>query len=679
VPKFLEVTDRIAAKTAINADFFVNVKDYGAVGDGVADDREAIQDAIDAAAQSGGGKVFLPAGTYFISFTLTLADNIELLGCGSQSVIKPAFPPTDVNRIIDNDWVNGNENIVLRDFRVDRTGANVIHGILLNGVTNLLIDGIEVSGLPGSGLLSGAIAISSIGPAGSLGFTRLESRNIRVVNCVFDSVDNFGVQVGFVDQCVIANNVAYNSAREVYGVEPEDDGDTPDTARNVSIVGNTIYGRDTIISPGSPTGMIVVTHNSGGLVDGVTVAGNTIRQPGGGNNVNPGITVHGGKNVVVSGNAISNINGSGVQIGNFANQTSGVVVNGNSVTDCCKGKSNAGAAGNLSSGQLAAIDLRNATHCAVSGNYVFGADHTHSIAETFTSSANNLITGNYFRDTSTVGPVNANTTAFANRTASALAGTLGVANGGTGAATLTGVIKGNGTSAITAAVAGTDFVAPGGALGTPSSGNLANCTFPNTIGKPETVGALYVTPGYVSGQYYYTTPVASTSTSGALGNNTLRVGHWVVTSSLSITRLFCELVTAGDANSIFRIGIWNHDPSTGRPSSLVLEAPTISTGSGDAGSVATGGAGGVYEVTVSQTLAPGVYWVGGVVQGAASVQPTLRIADGIPTVVPLGSSLPGTNIQNRGALLTSVSGALGSMASSIYSGVSPARIGFKVA
>lgn len=41
--------------------------------------------------------------------------------------------------------------------------------------------------------------------------------------------------------------------------------------------------------------------------------------------------------------------------------------------------------------------------------------------------------------------------------------------------TVTGVVKGNGT-ALSAAVAGTDYVAPGGALGTPSSGTLTNCT-----------------------------------------------------------------------------------------------------------------------------------------------------------------------------------------------------------
>jgi hypothetical protein len=35
---------------------------------------------------------------------------------------------------------------------------------------------------------------------------------------------------------------------------------------------------------------------------------------------------------------------------------------------------------------------------------------------------------------------------------------LAVADGGTGATTLTGILKGNGTSAFTAAVAGTDYL-----------------------------------------------------------------------------------------------------------------------------------------------------------------------------------------------------------------------------
>lgn len=54
---------------------------------------------------------------------------------------------------------------------------------------------------------------------------------------------------------------------------------------------------------------------------------------------------------------------------------------------------------------------------------------------------------------------------------------------------ITGVLKGNGT-AISAATAGTDYVAPGGALGTPSSGTLSSCTVDGTnkvgyIGAPQ--------------------------------------------------------------------------------------------------------------------------------------------------------------------------------------------------
>lgn len=44
--------------------------------------------------------------------------------------------------------------------------------------------------------------------------------------------------------------------------------------------------------------------------------------------------------------------------------------------------------------------------------------------------------------------------------ASSITGTLAVADGGTGATTLTGIIKGNGTSAFSAAVAGTDYLDP---------------------------------------------------------------------------------------------------------------------------------------------------------------------------------------------------------------------------
>ena len=55
-----------------------NVRGYGAVGDGKHLDSPAIDAAIEAAAKTGGGTVFLPAGTY-LSGSIHLKSNIHLL------------------------------------------------------------------------------------------------------------------------------------------------------------------------------------------------------------------------------------------------------------------------------------------------------------------------------------------------------------------------------------------------------------------------------------------------------------------------------------------------------------------------------------------------------------------------------------------------------------------------
>jgi hypothetical protein len=76
------------------------------------------------------------------------------------------------------------------------------------------------------------------------------------------------------------------------------------------------------------------------------------------------------------------------------------------------------------------------------------------------------------------GPGAGSVTSVSVESANGFAGTVATATS-TPAITLstsiTGVLKGNGT-AISAATAGTDYVVPGGALGTPSSGTLTNAT-----------------------------------------------------------------------------------------------------------------------------------------------------------------------------------------------------------
>ena len=54
-----------------------NIKDYGAVGDGITLNTTAIQKAIDACTNSGGGKVIFPEGR-FLSGTIALKNNVTL-------------------------------------------------------------------------------------------------------------------------------------------------------------------------------------------------------------------------------------------------------------------------------------------------------------------------------------------------------------------------------------------------------------------------------------------------------------------------------------------------------------------------------------------------------------------------------------------------------------------------
>jgi hypothetical protein len=58
----------------------VNVKDFGAVGDGVTDDTVAIQAAIDAVNIAGGGTVFIPNGEYLLSDHINLKSWVFVTG-----------------------------------------------------------------------------------------------------------------------------------------------------------------------------------------------------------------------------------------------------------------------------------------------------------------------------------------------------------------------------------------------------------------------------------------------------------------------------------------------------------------------------------------------------------------------------------------------------------------------
>jgi len=64
---------------------FINVKDFGATGNGSTDDTVAIQNALTAAGIN--GSVYFPVGNYFVSSTITGLGNQTLRGAGANSTI----------------------------------------------------------------------------------------------------------------------------------------------------------------------------------------------------------------------------------------------------------------------------------------------------------------------------------------------------------------------------------------------------------------------------------------------------------------------------------------------------------------------------------------------------------------------------------------------------------------
>jgi polygalacturonase len=90
-----------------------NIRKYGAKGDGIALDTAALQAAIDACHQDGGGTVLVPAGTFQIgavelksNVTLHIAASGKLLGTadGKQYHAVDAIPLSGDSTLIDGNW-----------------------------------------------------------------------------------------------------------------------------------------------------------------------------------------------------------------------------------------------------------------------------------------------------------------------------------------------------------------------------------------------------------------------------------------------------------------------------------------------------------------------------------------------------------------------------------------------
>lgn len=122
----------------------INVRWFGATGDGITDDSTSIQDAFDAAAVDG-GEVYFPPGIYIVGTTLSIptSNPVSIIGAGKFKTIIKLADNADVTVMETKDFdvlyaavsVNGMTRVVLRDFTIDGNSANnaLGHGLRLYG------------------------------------------------------------------------------------------------------------------------------------------------------------------------------------------------------------------------------------------------------------------------------------------------------------------------------------------------------------------------------------------------------------------------------------------------------------------------------------------------------------------------------------------------------------------
>jgi len=175
-----------------------NVKHWGAVGDGVTDDRQSIQDAIDAANAAGGGTVYLPASnsSYYlessgnsvvsaddadnsVEYALEMKSGVRIEGA-SRDQVTIETPATQVCSF----WINGQSDIQFASLTID------------DGQHDDPQPDSEVSGNPANVLKFGGYDNPSTGS------TDILVRDCRITGGLRHGIDFQYCERAWVDSCV---------------------------------------------------------------------------------------------------------------------------------------------------------------------------------------------------------------------------------------------------------------------------------------------------------------------------------------------------------------------------------------------------------------------------------------------------------------------------------------------
>ena len=149
-----------SATPAAPSNLFLNLKQFGAIGDGVTDDTAAVAAALAKLNSAGGGALFVPRSTYLVSTYFTLPAGVHIFGeSRTSSIFKSnaaggGGASSDQNvrngSIFYSNWPSNSStsaNIVIEHIGLINTnGANVGAGFYDNGGTFILLRNVRVQG-----------------------------------------------------------------------------------------------------------------------------------------------------------------------------------------------------------------------------------------------------------------------------------------------------------------------------------------------------------------------------------------------------------------------------------------------------------------------------------------------------------------------------------------------------
>ena len=197
-----------------------NVKDFGATGNGTTNDTASIQAALDAAHAAGGGKVYIPAGTYILTGTGDASDgavrvysNTEFYGDGmgiTELKLQDGFS-SKITGMIRTPVGEVTTDVIIHDLTINGNRAN----------STAEVDGIMTGVLPGSPEQDNRILIErvEIHDVSRIAFNPHEqTTNLTIRDCVAHHNSWDGFIGDFVSNAVYENNVAYANDRHGFSL-----------------------------------------------------------------------------------------------------------------------------------------------------------------------------------------------------------------------------------------------------------------------------------------------------------------------------------------------------------------------------------------------------------------------------------------------------------------------------